>query len=114
MIRRPPRSTRRLTLFPYTTLFRSLWALWHAGLELWAYWRGLERDYSRTRPAQTLVAMAVTFGIAFVVIPENRLWNARLLPFYYLMVLFLAATALADVTAPIARALPRVGSVLWR
>src|SRR6184192_4805999 len=26
MIRRPPRSTRRLTLFPYTTLFRS-----HAG-----------------------------------------------------------------------------------
>src|SRR6184192_1807749 len=24
-IRRPPRSTRRLTLFPYTTLFRSLW-----------------------------------------------------------------------------------------
>src|SRR6184192_4970902 len=23
MIRRPPRSTRRLTLFPYTTLFRS-------------------------------------------------------------------------------------------
>src|SRR6188474_3926303 len=24
MIRRPPRSTRRYTLFPYTTLFRSL------------------------------------------------------------------------------------------
>ena len=24
MIRRPPRSTPRLTLFPYTTLFRSL------------------------------------------------------------------------------------------
>src|SRR6184192_4764669 len=34
MIRRPPRSTRRLTLFPYTTLFRSLRrrlrARWHA------------------------------------------------------------------------------------
>jgi hypothetical protein len=91
-----------------------LWALWHAGLELWAYWRGLERDYSRTRPARTLLGMAVTFGIAFVVIPENRLWNARLLPFYYLVVLFLAATALADVTAPITRALPRVGPTLWR
>src|SRR3546814_3114279 len=26
MIRRPPRSTRTYTLFPYTTLFRSLWA----------------------------------------------------------------------------------------
>src|SRR2546428_9406401 len=27
MIRRPPRST----LFPYTTLFRSVWLAWHAG-----------------------------------------------------------------------------------
>src|SRR3546814_13824310 len=27
MIRRPPRSTRTDTLFPYTTLFRSLWCL---------------------------------------------------------------------------------------
>src|SRR3546814_7288528 len=27
MIRRPPRSTRTDTLFPYTTLFRSNWAL---------------------------------------------------------------------------------------
>src|SRR3546814_5298742 len=27
MIRRPPRSTRTDTLFPYTTLFRSLWVL---------------------------------------------------------------------------------------
>src|SRR3546814_16219630 len=29
MIRRPPRSTRTDTLFPYTTLFRSIWpSLW--------------------------------------------------------------------------------------
>src|SRR3546814_4986529 len=27
MIRRPPRSTRTDTLFPYTTLFRSLWII---------------------------------------------------------------------------------------
>src|SRR3546814_16472659 len=27
MIRRPPRSTRTDTLFPYTTLFRSLWSI---------------------------------------------------------------------------------------
>src|SRR3546814_12142043 len=27
MIRRPPRSTRTDTLLPYTTLFRSLWAM---------------------------------------------------------------------------------------
>src|SRR3546814_11860234 len=29
MIRRPPRSTRTDTLFPYTTLFRSRLASWH-------------------------------------------------------------------------------------
>src|SRR3546814_528905 len=31
MIRRPPRSTRTDTLFPYTTLFRSYCLLWSAG-----------------------------------------------------------------------------------
>src|SRR3546814_3795373 len=31
MIRRPPRSTRTDTLFPYTTLFRSAGALLHLG-----------------------------------------------------------------------------------
>src|SRR3546814_7103685 len=30
MIRRPPRSTRTDTLFPYTTLFRSMPKRWHA------------------------------------------------------------------------------------
>src|SRR3546814_7626517 len=34
MIRRPPRSTRTDTLFPYTTLFRSLAALRASGLTL--------------------------------------------------------------------------------
>src|SRR3546814_14855846 len=32
MIRRPPRSTRTDTLFPYTTLFRSIGSRRHAGL----------------------------------------------------------------------------------
>src|SRR3546814_14367504 len=32
MIRRPPRSTRTYTLFPYTTLFRSRLARGHAGI----------------------------------------------------------------------------------
>src|SRR3546814_5137095 len=34
MIRRPPRSTRTDTLFPYTTLFRSEWYLGFAGNRL--------------------------------------------------------------------------------
>src|SRR3546814_13924220 len=32
MIRRPPRSTRTDTLFPYTTLFRSVWPAILAGI----------------------------------------------------------------------------------
>src|SRR3546814_7231785 len=32
MVRRPPRSTRTDTLFPYTTLFRSLFAVFECGM----------------------------------------------------------------------------------
>src|SRR3546814_1636417 len=53
MIRRPPRSTRTDTLFPYTTLFRSLWrrgaCQGHAGrdrgnLRPGRAWRGVDRS----------------------------------------------------------------------
>src|SRR3546814_2772999 len=44
MIRRPPRSTRTDTLFPYTTLFRS-------PLVAKGYWRDAERTALRFRPA---------------------------------------------------------------
>src|SRR3546814_5870362 len=45
MIRRPPRSTRTDTLFPYTTLFRSV------GNLVWSSYRGIRRSHSRdTRP----------------------------------------------------------------
>src|SRR3546814_16724532 len=33
MIRRPPRSTRTDTLFPYTTLFRSAGLVWLSGIQ---------------------------------------------------------------------------------
>src|SRR3546814_2582899 len=42
MIRRPPRSTRTDTLFPYTTLFRS----YGGGL---CSWRAQQRQYQRDR-----------------------------------------------------------------
>src|SRR3712207_8669286 len=63
MIRRPPRST----LFPYTTLFRS-----------------------RRRMGVFLTAMAVLSAAAFVLAPQGRLWNARLLPFWMLSLYLLA------------------------
>ncbi|MGH9039758.1 MAG: hypothetical protein ACRDZ3_05965 [Acidimicrobiia bacterium] len=50
-----------------------------------------------------LFALAVILGVAFVVIPEGRLWNARLLPFYYLCVLFLAAGGVAELANGLAR-----------
>src|SRR3546814_18199904 len=53
MIRRPPRSTRTDTLFPYTTLFR---ALLHFARErrTLAYWSYDSHDYARL-PAQALL-----------------------------------------------------------
>src|SRR3546814_13345888 len=66
MIRRPPRSTRTDTLFPYTTLFRSgrlgwAWWLWLVACGLWlelelelrlrlAGWGG-KRSAAAARPA---------------------------------------------------------------
>src|SRR3546814_18141967 len=45
MIRRPPRSTRTDTLFPYTTLFRSIWYR-----QLWA--ESLGKDGKGTLPVR--------------------------------------------------------------
>ncbi|MEZ5134434.1 MAG: hypothetical protein R2699_05095 [Acidimicrobiales bacterium] len=41
--------------------------------------------------------VAVTMGVAFVLVPEGRLWNARLLPFYYLSLYLLAAIGIAEI-----------------
>jgi hypothetical protein len=68
----------------------------------------------RRRGTVGLFLMAAVFGVAFVVMPESRLWNARLMPFYYLMVLFLAATAVAELAALLTRAAPGITFALWR
>src|SRR3546814_2613207 len=46
MIRRPPRSTRTDTLFPYTTLFRSLYAA-----EYWRILSAITLPASRRKPS---------------------------------------------------------------
>ena len=43
------------------------------------------------QPAIFFLAMGVAAGLAFIFWPQHRLWNARLLPFWYLAVYFSAA-----------------------
>src|SRR3546814_20656301 len=54
MIRRPPRSTRTDTLFPYTTLFRSLEVVERLGT-----------------PFQKLIALAITLVFQFHIVPKG-------------------------------------------
>lgn len=52
---------------------------------------GLARWY---RPALTWTAIAFTMAMGFAHWPQHRLWNARILPFWYLAVYVLAALGL--------------------
>jgi hypothetical protein len=46
--------------------------------------------------------VAAVMAVAFVIAPESRLWNARLLPFYYLMLCLLAALGIAELARAVA------------
>ena len=50
----------------------------------------------RLRVGIFLLILTLTVAVAFVVTPEGRLWNGRLLPFYYLTAMLLAAVAVAE------------------
>ncbi len=58
----------------------------------------------RSRIGVALVVLGLGLATAFVYAPQGRLWNARLLPFWYLVVYLLAAIGVAE----IARALGQV------
>ena len=47
--------------------------------------------------------LGLVFAVAFVAVPQGRLWNARLLPFWYLCLYFLAGLALTEVARGVAR-----------
>src|SRR3546814_14111593 len=64
MIRRPPRSTRTDTLFPYTTLFRSRFEA-----QTWTY---AEFNAWANRIAYALSARGVERGDAVALLFENR------------------------------------------
>jgi hypothetical protein len=51
--------------------------------------------YSRVRIGPLIAAWAAATAFFFIVLPEGRLWNARILPFYYLCLYLLAGLAIA-------------------
>jgi len=51
----------------------------------------------KVRAGWFLTGFVLVAGIAFVLTPQGRLWNARLLPFYYLSLYLLAAVGVAEV-----------------
>jgi hypothetical protein len=46
--------------------------------------------------------VALTLAVGVVVTPQGRLWNARLLPFWYLCLYFLAAIAVVELVSAVA------------
>ena len=50
----------------------------------------------RVRLGMALGFVAVVFAAAFLLLPEGRLWNVRLLPFYYLSINLLAGIGVAE------------------
>src|SRR3546814_5346599 len=63
MIRRPPRSTRTDTLFPYATLFRSLWSIGSfKGADLFGWQQalatGAKRSEEHTSELQSLMRIS--------------------------------------------------------
>ncbi|MGH9182713.1 MAG: hypothetical protein ACRDZ9_02675, partial [Acidimicrobiales bacterium] len=61
----------------------------------------------RRRLGTTLGVLAVALALAFVLAPQSRLWNARLLPFWYLCLYLLAAVAAAELARSIATLVAR-------
>ncbi|MFZ6003917.1 MAG: 6-pyruvoyl-tetrahydropterin synthase-related protein [Actinomycetota bacterium] len=51
----------------------------------------------RVRLGWMLSAFVLVSAVAFVVMPQGRLWNARVLPFYYLSLYLLAAVGVSEV-----------------
>ena len=62
----------------------------------------------RMRAGIFLATATAATGVVFVVIPEGRLWNGRLLPFYYLTAMLLAGLAVSETVRMIV-ALVRAG-----
>jgi len=63
--------------------------------------------YKRSRLGMSLAVTAVMVAVAFVLLPEGRLWNVRILPFYYLSVYLLTALGVGEALSSARRRLTR-------
>src|SRR3546814_6433296 len=78
MIRRPPRSTRTDTLFPYTTLFRSKWSVIEAGLKC-VSGKPIVNSISMKEGEEEFLAherMVMAYGAAVVVMAFDEIGQA--------------------------------------
>ncbi len=64
----------------------------------------------RVRLGMALSIVALVFALAFVLLPEGRLWNVRIVPFYYLAVFLSGGLAVAEMGRWVAEAWPARGS----
>src|SRR5690606_23429398 len=64
----------------------------------------------RSRTGIWMVVMVAVFAVAFVLAPQGRLWNARLLPFYFLCLYLLGGYAIAEAGKSLARAVGRANA----
>ena len=63
--------------------------------------------WRRSRLGMATALTAVMVAVAFVILPEGRLWNVRILPFYYLAVYLTAALGLGEAITAVRHRLER-------
>src|SRR3546814_17858274 len=83
MIRRPPRSTRTDTLFPYTTLFRSPRRRDFGGRRMTDFFQSfLGFDFGwfvATLIGILLIALPLMFAVAMLISADRKIWAAMAL-----------------------------------
>jgi hypothetical protein len=65
----------------------------------------------RVRLGMALTLTAGIFATIFLLLPEGRLWNVRILPFYYLSIYLLAGIALSEIFRSVADSLRRADDI---
>jgi hypothetical protein len=98
------------TLFSFAWLARVGDSLWHEDIRwfvAFAVIGAIVAVVERDRVGGFLAIMAVLSAVAFVLAPQGRLWNARLLPFYYLMIYLLVGYAATEISRAVGRQFAR-------